>query len=506
MNHSTGGRIARTSIREILIIETGTYNQMYARPYSTDLEPSTLSNITDNVVSTYNATGSVTASSLIDVASSFIRPTAAPERLVQITNGWNEKRLRFMMNVEYEWATGGKTREYITGYTDYCGWNPHSGNMDNDMNFFVSAVLTTRESMMRDPVGGTYIAEVPVAANQMLSNPHFVDVFHPERLIGLRPQDLFLNMDDTQWADMSPGLTNLTDTRLEVKETGLLSSRSNQIPSKYMANVINSYVQANGMAGTAEHDDVVKRQAHTLAREKMIAHNPFLTAIANNSHRSYGNSTRFTLKDLRAVDPTVDARIVLSVSSPHQLQTSHHTGQTENWHGRDALTVAAASIAQAVPGLMSELLLTKVSFISSNNHPDGALRTVLPNARSFAKNVDMTQNFATFIARLEREIISGITYNNQLSINLTVTADLVGETYITISLDGSPDTPFCMPSFADNLLPVVVTNNQAVVAGVAHDFDTLLSNIGANLGNVDTAIYTGQPASFTQNHHSAVVL
>lgn len=476
---NTAGRISRTQINEIIVIETGTYNQMYARPYVTDLDPHTLQRMTNNIVETYQATGRVDSTSLVDVAGSFIKPMADPERQINIVSGWNERRLRFMMNVEYEWATGARTKEYITGYTNYSGWNPNTGSMDHSMVFFVNSVLSTRETMMSDPIRGTYVLETPVSSNQLITNPDFDGVFSPNRLIGIRPQDLFQNMNNTEWADFNPGLGTITDSRLEISPNGIFSSRSNQIPSKYMSNVIDSYVKANAQVTFGDNDDMVNRQAFSLSREKTTASNPFLHSLT--MAKSYGSMGSFTLTELLRMDPSVESRITMSVSSPNQIQQVHHAGQTENWHNRDATTLAAASLSQSIPGLMSELLLTKVSIVSSNNFPDGQMRTSLPSARSFARNLDMTQNFSVFVDRLQREIISGITYGNQISYDLNITSDILGETYISLSLDGNPAVSYCNPSFADHLLPVVATSNKNRVDAITSDFNTLLQDIGANI-------------------------
>jgi hypothetical protein len=73
--------------------------------------------------------------------------------------------------------------------------------------------------------------------------------------------------------------------------------------------------------------------------------------------------------------------------------------------------------------------------------------------------------------------MQGLCYNNQIPFSMKVNCDLYGETVLDLSFDSRPFRQYVTPSFADALLTPLVTANPNHLAGVADDFNTLISSV-----------------------------
>jgi hypothetical protein len=168
-----------------------------------------------------------------------------------------------------------------------------------------------------------------------------------------------------------------------------------------------------------------------------------------------------------------------------QTRPTPQRGGAQHWIGSDMETIASTILTQAVPAIMLELMLTKVSFAATNETLNGQFVVEMRDAASFSKNIDMSPYLQRFIDRLHTEVLSDISRNNQISFRLQMLSDILGDTYVTISIGGGPDTDFVLPSFCDALMSPVIGGSNKDLSMVAMDLEQIYSN-GATQ-------YTAQP-------------
>jgi hypothetical protein len=77
-----------------------------------------------------------------------------------------------------------------------------------------------------------------------------------------------------------------------------------------------------------------------------------------------------------------------------------------------------------------------------------------------------------------------------IDFEITMTVDVLGETHVTVSMQGGPKYDYVTPSFCDALMAPVLTNNNANLAAIGNDIEQLVSNIGTVYGSPQP-IYTG---------------
>lgn len=464
-------------VARLIMQETGTYNQQYLRPYNTTMDARMLNEITDRALE--SGSSKFTANSFQGLAGNFIQQQANPEASINITNGWNERRIRFMLHLVCNYQTGGLINMYVLGYTDFMGISA-SHHIAPDMRFYVNTVMTTRTNTIRTPFGIQEMENV-IDANHVLADMSWQDMRQPGTKRLIRPQDIYNTMElshvpmDYNGYDQNGGTA---DMRTVLRSQAVMSQRGNNSPSVYAARVMDGFMSASKLSQFGQSDPEIYQEATKLVAEAPTQQNAFFAAVsAAAGGIPVGNS--FTYRDLLGIDGNTDNQTKFNVLGPTEMATVHAAGQTSQWGGADQVTVAASTISQAVPALMMDLMLTRIAIKSTNHQLGGQMATTILDGQGFSK-ADLTPNFNIFMNRLHTEILANLTYNNQESYMLEMVADLLGESRIRLSMGNSPLIDFVTPSFCDALLVPVVTTDAGRLTSITNDFNVLVDNIREN--------------------------
>lgn len=474
-------KINNLRIERLLLQETGTYNDQYIRPYETTMD----GNVQNAIINTVSNMDTPVLDPFVfsNVANSFIKRQAAPEAKAGIANGWNQRRIRFMLVVSYDFHTGGNKREYIMGYTDFNGITT-AGALAPDMVFHINSNVSTRTLVMQTPMGLQEVENI-IDSNQYLQSATEPSIYNPNKVFSLRPSELYLYMGDPlTYNGMQAGDG---DFRTVINKSGSIVNRSLNTPSNYTTQVVNNvFHQANRNA-----DGISKSKALEYARASdyssvsgesdynnnraMAWNNPFISAISSVRGNVPMTNT-FTYKDLIAIDPNVNAVTQYAALDVRKMSQVHVAGQTSDWHGSDISTKVAASLSHSVPALLMECLITKIFFKSTNHHINGQMVTQVIHGNSFSK-MDMTLHYERFKQAFETLVLNEITYNNSLSYAIEMNVDLLGETWIKISIDNKGTYEYVTPSFSDGLFAPMITSNFNKLAEIGNDFSVLYDTV-----------------------------
>ena len=474
---STNLRIVR-----LIMQETGTYNQQYSRPYQTHCDHTTLAAVTERVIDRNG--GRFDSAALSGLAGSFIAPTSTPESIIPIVNGWNEKRARFLMEVDCQFQVGGSSTTYIQGYTNFPGITMNN-SIAPDMEFYINSIITTKKSNVHTPYGMQTYETVTDNSHLLCSNSWSgITQLGQQRM--MRPQDVFCNMQ----ASHIPGVydsdvANVYDGRTILRTEATKSARVNGLAGAYASKIIDGYVIGNSLSDYGQNETNILNRSRSEVNEEQAATDPFLAAMSSITANGITNKFRFS--DLVKLDQNVYNVSNYAISGNTQLVQSHYTGQTAQWHGSDRITLGATILSQAVPAIMMDLMINHLIFKSTNHDITGQMQTVIIDGKSFS-NMDLTRHLELFKRRLEKEILLDLTFNNQVSYALEMRIDLLGETWIKISLDGQPSVDYVTPSFCDNLFVPVITSNISTVENLTHDFENLVTNVKEAIGSSSNSI------------------
>lgn len=473
MPHELFNKSSTLHVVAMRIQETGTYNAQYLRPYTTDMDHRTMDRVV-NMASQAKETGQqITAIGMASLNDGrpIVTPSTQPEAMINIANGWNERRFRFLLTVDQVFHVGGVHRYYLTGYSTHADIG-HAGGLDRDMQFYINSVVRTRIVEAVTPMNGMISHEAMINNRHVIANNNWEGSMSPNQLYMMRPEDIYTTIG---LSSMTRGSTDvLNDTRIMAQRTATTSDLVNGLPHMYASKILNTYISASNAQSTYEHGrgDLISDAQKLCINDN---DNPFIVAISRIREFGY-ISNSFTINEMCRIDPTAYEKIQYFPLSQADYGIIHSAGQTSDWHGQDGLTIAAIKICQAVPGLMGSVMLQNINFSSTNSTLDSMFRTTVAFADSMNKE-NMPMRCNAFVTRFEQEVLRDITANNQISYYLEVRADSFGETWVKLSFNNGPMFEYVVPSFCDNLLAPIITSNNQNALQISSDFGTLLDGI-----------------------------
>lgn len=476
-HNATTPRQSFTTIKvaKLIMQETGTYNPMYSRPYQTFVDPTSLDNITRRVEE--NRGSSINGALLAGITSSILKPSATPESDIYIPNGWNERRIRFILEIHITTNTGSSYVYYFQGYTTHLGVGVN-GAVDPTMEFIINSFIRVNRVSQYTP-SGIIVRDIINESAHVINGQIQYQQTNTDTYL-MRPQDIFTGVQSSYldnaysyYKDSSQG-GGLADTRISLNNESIRSSRVNNLPANYMAKIIDNYQTGTKLADFGQGQEDILSQCKGLCFEPSILENIFIKAISNI--KGQYNATSFTFGELETIDP--NSRNVTNYITLGNVRENalHVAGQTSYWNGSDRETLVATILSNAIPAVMMDLMISKIHFRSTNHDYGGIVNTVIIDAKSLT-NADLSANFEVFKKRLEREIMYDITYGNQETYMLEIRADLFGESMISLSIGSNPMITYTTPSYCDSLTSPIMTSNKNNFINVVHDFETLFNNV-----------------------------
>lgn len=478
------------TITKLVFTPTGTYNAMQQRPFalSGNYDTSSVAMLQQAT----NGGNSISAGTLAPYAGQLLRPGADLCTAIQIANGWDTPRLRFMMEIKIR-MMGGEITQYCSGYTDYAGISDHGMskcNIDPNMKLYFNSVVSLQS--VRHDIGNGQIGErtTMMDASHILSgqyNPGFGGSANGVTALTTRPEDIFSVIQIASQGGYTPYL----DARLTFGDnTPKRSSRRNEVPNQYMANVMGGYHTALHSSMDA-NDDLGTAMDLAIGRctEASLLDNPLFFAISNRIGFNEGSSVSYGNLCMLADD--LDSRTQVPRGLAPGAMPLHGCGQSSNWNVATMETVAAHTLVTQTPAIMSDLLLTKVLFTATNNTFGGNYEVDLINYESFARGVDMAPYLSAFISRVTSEILVALSNNRLINFNFRVMLDMYGETHVWVSMMGNNEEYYCLPSFADALIVPLMSFDINHVMGLASDFEVLTNNLDIPNMQPQGVIYHG---------------
>lgn len=475
----------RVRVAKLILQESGTYNVLYHRPYKTTVTPHDLENITTRIDQTNGQ--KITGSLLAGVASNILSPSASPEGNINIPNGWNERRIRFVMEVHVDTSMSSNIIYFFQGFTSHLGITP-SGHIDPNMEFYINSFIRVSRLTQQTPYG-TYLKDIVTESAHVLNGSLQNNMSNLNNPYIMRPQDIFHGIQSNYLNNVyiNNNSGSVIDTRITLgNNQGLRSKRDNNLPANYLANIIDSFQNGNMLAEFGQENHDVMSRCASLVVEEPISENIFIRAI--NNVKGYSLGASFNFGDLEKVDPNINAVTNYITLGQVQINQLHTAGQTAYWNASDRETLVATILSNSVPAIMMDLMISKLHFRTTNDSIGGVVNTIIIDGKSLT-DADISGNFQYFKTRLEKEILYDISFGNQDIYLIEMQVDLFGETKISVSLSGGPVIMYAVPSFCDSLTVPVIAGSKDSYFNVVHDFEVIMNNVNtANNNPLNTGI------------------
>lgn len=476
----TGRNMRIISLR---IADTGTYDDQWSRPYQSVIG-SDFRGVVDSLVEQGVSSGrSITPGMFSNIAGEIIKPQAQPEgnQPIAIANGWQTNRFRWTMLIEIQSAFSS-AYQMLTGYTDFRGIGLN-GDLDPNMVFTISNSMMLSQSTRPSPSGNRTIFNV-TEASHVLAHNESSGMNVGNQKFRMRPTDVFSAMDMTHVADdlfSSGGM----DTRTLVTQEAVKASRASEIPTNYVAGIMDSYNRALAAEKYGQDDQRIFETAIDNSRDPVMAKDSFIRAISNM--RGTVGSNWFTWRELVTLDRNVENDQITKVAimgSPRQYVNDKMAvrGDAMNWGTSTLHTQIATTLAQAVPAIMMSLGFASLRFFATNRTINKQFAVQTTGYKDFASSLstialDMTEQLMMFQNRVALEVMPNVSQGSQLDMELEMEVNIVGETYIRLSAGSDPITyEYVVPSFMDAAFTPLMTTDIRRPTDIARDFHMLMDN------------------------------
>jgi hypothetical protein len=483
-------------IQRLFLVESGTYNDQFYRPYQPVVEQ--LPKVVGLLEEAIGNRPTITAAGLAGLAGQVMMPSAVAQGPVNIFGGWGERRFYFMLEVDFPSNFGTPLKQVITGYTNYVGASLQSKFLDPNMEFHVNGVTTMRLST-EDQGWGPMNFWIPQDNSQILYNDYSPSLTTiGSQPSSIRPMDVF----DTV------GLTNLPvdamrlDQRTTFSDGARKSRRSNNSMPDYLARVLNAASQA--FAGALDYNDqeTAMATASDTVQEGLISADNFLSWLKQRGAMT--PSGGFLLQTLINHDPGLsnptDLRLNTFFRSARGIgSVAHERGTTENWSGSLMETQFANILAQAIPAIMTDCLLTKANIIVGNRNLSGEMEISaehdpkkLPGTpqaddmypiNGFVAGMDLTPYVNKFFMSLKHKVLNDLCQNGMIDFMASVRCEITRDTWITIQIGPNPPVTFNYPTFADAMMAPTMSPNQQFLGDFANSIGVMINSMNSQPGH-----------------------
>jgi len=468
MTHNSFNKMGPTQIRIVKLLMVPTrrhYMDVFKRPFelnATHENVRRLGNMLDQYIGSY---GKVNETGIANMTPDMFRISHMAGGKAEIVNGWGTQRLRFILITSSPAADGhNEELSCFQGYTEY--YDPTlSGDIDYNMKFHINTI--TNMLKMIDPHTKQYRVYVRGTHNLLLNNINPYDQgvnYHTDKLI--RPQDIISNLalrESVGPMTNSAGFVNTSDNLDNIVK---VSSRANSNPLRHFAKTINAYT--TGRATVTQQfgntEDTLNSALNTVTETNPL-HNDLIERLRTMTGVLV--PTTFSINELLMIDPNTENNSLLITQDQLVYNQNHFTGtnvldtdNTSATFGANQEAVIAASIQSSISGLMVENMLSKLTFKSTNMVSGGGVITTPIDAGSFIDGLDPQPLVAKTLAAFDSTIMPEVTHGNMIPIEVTVSADILGDTTIAILVGGSSPEVYRYPTFADSLFTPVITNQN----------------------------------------------
>jgi hypothetical protein len=415
-------------------------------------------------------------------SGNFIQPSAKHGGTVNIAGGWAEQRASFVIHLVAHIVGMGPQQYVVTGYTDGMGLSS-SGYIAPEMMLYVNAIYETRTIQEVTPFG-MQSRTVLSNASQVLANHNFNGNIDTQVQMRMRPQDVIGAINVQHVPELASGAVEVIDLRASTTTTPVKSNFNHANPNNYLSSILGGLISGEAMARQQNRHQEMYDLAASSVADQAITRDPFLRTMA--SVRGVGSTNSFQFRDLIDLDANVLSDHVTKVVWRDKVERLtmglpgedfHSAGQTQYWYNGDRPTQIATMIANSMPGMMANLMISSISLHATNSGPGGIPFMMHSGVDSLIPGIDVSSQAEILKEQFRIHLINDISYNNAKTYNIHVTAHLMGEIWISLHVEGFDAVDFVMPAYANSLMAPVVTRSRQNLTNLALQFSELKNEL-----------------------------
>ena len=459
------------------IMEAGEHHDQYTRPYSINLSASTLDTLRTRV---HDEGGVLSASAIGSVfgTSEGLYVSAVPDTdidgeavVAPVPYGWEERRFRFALMFEASTPSGVEV-ELVQGMTSH--WEDpsiQSSYLPNDTEFVINSIIKLRQARIKTARGHENGWRVGKSDHLLSSSSGGIgrgrNGLLEDTRFTLRPTEI-ISMAATAPYREELESSNGVNTVGVMNNLPTLTSRTNNTAMSYASRFFSAVGRSFSSEAIGGHQEIDNggfgmdsrvANARSYLHESGYSEYQFCRALSK-IHTVKTNT--FQLSDLFKLDPNAPRDLGKAYQvDPNYAGEARFRDYTSEWYGTDISTQVAAIVGSSVPVFMSRYGIMQCSFNITNQTHDGAHDFAFTSVRSLMDDSSITDTLITnFKETLIDECIRQISDNNNRDYDLECSFSLIGDSTVTVSMDGGKPYTYAVPTFTDGLLSPQVTTNQ----------------------------------------------
>lgn len=480
-----------------------------SRPHTLDTSSSNSINAVNLLGNLIHEQGTLPEAKLKQLGSQIVTCSVNHEGVVAIPNGWDAQRLRFLLIFEVR-SRSLRYYEILTGYTDFdeptISLTGQEGGVNPQMRLFFNNVIRMKPVSVPDNFGGVREQLTLMSTHQVMTTRDGDPSFDLTGFSRPVPKELITPTTLFQRMELNSGIMGganggIMDSRSRVGNGGgiTMANRGNTLGSNFFANTFKGAQNAITALNIDAHgSNQLNRKAvynaasnNTLASETTVLDDKVLAKIRENS--DYASRGSITWERFSAIFPESSTTCEVIRAKDVQESYTHDSSQafnlgdaqannSESWESAHIATVKAQQLLTSIPALMTDCLLSAVTF-SATNMTTGFALDPFDFRMSFAAsylgdNVNINPLIDLFKNEFRTRIHSVISENNELHYLFTMHCNALGEFRMTIKYDGLPHTfNYNTGAYCDHLYTPVLSSDAGKLNLLATDFDGILTDV-----------------------------
>lgn len=479
----------------VYFVATGAYQDVQRRSFE--------ASITDEAAYDYERaiSDSIDPFSIAAVANDVIKPSARIDRGIGITGGWAEPRFRFFMEFSKPLGHGASVKYCYTGFTNVLGASD-DGNIDEDMVLHITNMVSmTSHERERGRRTDRVVIDDQVIVNEINYNDSYKRSRGNRRDFIMDPHSALAEYHGSNQLDNRIGEYDSGDRSYpgfaQVGNYARTTRRTNNIPSYYLSNLTSVRRQTN--TEDLLEDDVSfdersysrqDRNSLRLMENRNFDKDPLVNLYEDTTNIANGASV--TWGDLLEMFPSISDDHVTQIMLPDTMRHAYggggssltamvsdhadNTVDSNTWLGANIETIIAETLTQQLPAFMMSELIKSINFTVTNevNYAgDGQYEFIYGNdefddvdnrsaivflVNGLSRRME-EDRLNAFEMKLTKILLDPITRYGEIGISITVSADVLGECSVSISVEGKSEEQFIKPTYANSISAPILTSD-----------------------------------------------
>ena len=449
-------------------------NDMFQRSFALNGS----SRIYEDVGEIINSTGYITQSEIIKKCNNLVNIENTTGGLITVANGWNEKRLSFVLGVEVVYSSTNKHIYFINGYTDF--YDPilrnNTGHMsvrflDKTMDFNINTITLITETL--DSRGTPIIKfKDKITILRKYGQAYDYDSIGGECLI--RPSDIM--------SDIYLGTSSGGEYGVDPNE----ANRSNSNSVSYLASILNSIgdsFRINNASSKARNEHMNKQDAIrdmvNNAEDKKMMNCPFLLHLFRTTGEA--KPSRFRIGDILDIAPYLDdvTKMFNIEDKEENKRNILSTNELDNTLQPRLGNILTLEFYQIMSSLLFDQMLTRAS-IHMSNHPKFIIGNDIAHCIGSESMFHEVFNSPTAIDTLDsflrRIVLPKISKNDQIYVDIMADINILGVSSIAITVNDEDPEVYRYNSSMDNMFsPFIATQQQKSI--ITDDIASIIDEV-----------------------------